>query len=449
MKKPARLRIGAVEKATGLTRDAIILYVREGLVPPPERQSATVSWYTDAHLQRLGTLRELRARGFSLAQLRRVLRLAGDGSGTNDLEFLARLYAPMEFQEASISIEERDYFREQLERVGLDGSRANDPAVLGAFGPLRGRTEEGTRAALCAVREELRGVEATAGAVARGLAEALREGAPGEFWAQRARVSRAAEALREAGARRTLEALLAALPGCWERARLGSYLPLGAEGRREAERYLSREGLPAWQRLRAHFGVGSARGLGAEGRAAREGAWAWVSFGLGVAALDGRAALEAQGHFTEALARAPHWGMARAYRAAAGFLASAWGADGRYARVFEALDDLERSPPSPDDPAVLRARTDWVRATVWQALPASLGGPQRALQALEDARTTLTAAADEDEVPGERARLVGNLQLLRAVLCAAVGDHASRAEALTLAQAVPGPIAHAARALAR
>ncbi|MBI5515765.1 MAG: MerR family transcriptional regulator [Deltaproteobacteria bacterium] len=444
-KPPERYRIGAVERATGLTRDAIVLYVQEGLVPPPERESATVSWYGPAHLKRLGAVKALRREGLSLAQAARALRLLGDGVGPNDLVFLTRLLGTIENLDGGVSIEDKRFWTECLARVGLDGSMVNDPAVLAALGALRGSSDGDTLEALEGLRRRLEGAGDTPEALCRALLGVLRTEGPDAFLAQRAKVSRAAEAWREAQARRALEALVGALPGLWGGAALASYLPLGADGRREAERYLQTERLSSWQRLRALFGVSSAKALGAESLALAGGGWSWVAFGQGVWALDTRRHGEALGHFTEALERAPGWGLARALRASAGFLASAQVDDGRVPLALSALGDLFASAPSPDDPPVLRARTGWVLATLWRALPACLGGPPRALEACDQALKALGTHAEPDEVPGERPRLEGNLQLLRASL----GDWPTRREALACAEKIAGPIAHAARALRR
>ncbi|MFO0558365.1 MAG: MerR family transcriptional regulator [Polyangiales bacterium] len=68
-----KLRIGALEERTGLTRDAIHHYVREGLVPPPEKTSATVAWFDQRHVARLRSIRVLRDEGLPVAAVKRLL----------------------------------------------------------------------------------------------------------------------------------------------------------------------------------------------------------------------------------------------------------------------------------------------------------------------------------------------------------------------------------------
>jgi DNA-binding transcriptional MerR regulator len=68
-----KLRIGALEERTGLTRDAIHHYVREGLVPPPEKSSPTVAWFDQRHVARLRSIRVLREQGLPVAAVKRLL----------------------------------------------------------------------------------------------------------------------------------------------------------------------------------------------------------------------------------------------------------------------------------------------------------------------------------------------------------------------------------------
>jgi DNA-binding transcriptional MerR regulator len=67
------MRIGAVEERTGLTRDTIHFYVREGLVHPPVKTGATVAWFDASHVQRLRAIKALRRSGVPVATVRRLL----------------------------------------------------------------------------------------------------------------------------------------------------------------------------------------------------------------------------------------------------------------------------------------------------------------------------------------------------------------------------------------
>jgi DNA-binding transcriptional MerR regulator len=66
------LRVEALAQQTGASIDTIRFYQKRRLLPPPSREGR-VAWYGAEHVERLGRIRELQARGFSLAVIRRLL----------------------------------------------------------------------------------------------------------------------------------------------------------------------------------------------------------------------------------------------------------------------------------------------------------------------------------------------------------------------------------------
>lgn len=74
--KPAKgLSIGALSKDTGVNIETIRYYERIGVMPAPERSAGGFRKYREAHLKRLNFIRRGRELGFSLADLRGLLRL--------------------------------------------------------------------------------------------------------------------------------------------------------------------------------------------------------------------------------------------------------------------------------------------------------------------------------------------------------------------------------------
>src|SRR5918912_2600604 len=65
-------RIEQLANAGGVAVDTIRFYQGKGLLEPPRREGR-VTWYTDAHLERLRRIRSLQQRGFTLAVIRRFL----------------------------------------------------------------------------------------------------------------------------------------------------------------------------------------------------------------------------------------------------------------------------------------------------------------------------------------------------------------------------------------
>jgi len=72
------LSIGALSKATGTTVEAIRWYERVGVLPAPARAAGNYRAYGPAHLKRLSFVRRARDLGFTLDQVRELLRLADE-----------------------------------------------------------------------------------------------------------------------------------------------------------------------------------------------------------------------------------------------------------------------------------------------------------------------------------------------------------------------------------
>ncbi|MEE1618274.1 helix-turn-helix domain-containing protein [Brachybacterium sp. J153] len=91
------LPIGEVSRRSGLSPDALRFYEREGLLPPPRRTAGGARRYDPAALDQLQVISALRAVGFSLDHVRRLLdaksgtstvreRIAAARSALDDLD---------------------------------------------------------------------------------------------------------------------------------------------------------------------------------------------------------------------------------------------------------------------------------------------------------------------------------------------------------------------------
>ena len=70
------LSIGALARATGTKVETIRYYERAGLLPAPARTGGNYRAYDPGHLDRLGFIRRARDLGFSLDEVRALLRLS-------------------------------------------------------------------------------------------------------------------------------------------------------------------------------------------------------------------------------------------------------------------------------------------------------------------------------------------------------------------------------------
>jgi DNA-binding transcriptional MerR regulator len=67
-----RLRVEELALAAEVSVDTVRYYQKQRLLPPPERDGR-LAWYGPPHLERIGRIKELQRRGFSLAVIRRFL----------------------------------------------------------------------------------------------------------------------------------------------------------------------------------------------------------------------------------------------------------------------------------------------------------------------------------------------------------------------------------------
>jgi MerR family transcriptional regulator, mercuric resistance operon regulatory protein len=78
MNGTGRIAIGALSKHTGTNIETIRYYERVGLLPSPARSSGGYRLYGTGHLKRLTFIRRARALGFSIGEVRTLLRLADE-----------------------------------------------------------------------------------------------------------------------------------------------------------------------------------------------------------------------------------------------------------------------------------------------------------------------------------------------------------------------------------
>jgi Cu(I)-responsive transcriptional regulator len=76
------MKIGDIAKRTGLKIETVRFYESEGLIEPPLRSGGNYRLYDQSHLNRLSFVKRSRDLGFTLDQVRDLLRLADDPRGS-------------------------------------------------------------------------------------------------------------------------------------------------------------------------------------------------------------------------------------------------------------------------------------------------------------------------------------------------------------------------------
>lgn len=70
------MKIGELSQKTGLTRDGIRFYEREGLLQPDQRTQSGYRAYTEAAVERIQAIKKARELGFTLPEIAELLQLA-------------------------------------------------------------------------------------------------------------------------------------------------------------------------------------------------------------------------------------------------------------------------------------------------------------------------------------------------------------------------------------
>ena len=78
MDTAGHIAIGALSKHTGTNIETIRYYERIGLLPAPARSSGGYRLYGAGHFKRLNFIRRARMLGFSIGEVRTLLRLADE-----------------------------------------------------------------------------------------------------------------------------------------------------------------------------------------------------------------------------------------------------------------------------------------------------------------------------------------------------------------------------------
>jgi len=105
------LLIGQLATLAGVKPDTVRFYERRGLLPKPARTASEYRLYDEAALNQLRFIKKAQSLGFSLDEVRQILRLRGQGSRTCH-SVLAIAEATLD--ETEIKLRELQKFRDAL-----------------------------------------------------------------------------------------------------------------------------------------------------------------------------------------------------------------------------------------------------------------------------------------------------------------------------------------------
>jgi DNA-binding transcriptional MerR regulator len=465
------MRMAELAKLSGVARETIHYYLREGLLAPGEKSGKTISYYDDSHLERLRLIRHLREEKYlPVAVIRSILRAGLEGSLGSDLDTLADvLMLDPTLAEPVQSTPDDEEAKRVARELGLvdPGDRPDDPTVarvlgavaeaLGLEGSARDLTLEDMRASAPLVR---RLVDAEAGVffdsvVAGGdMPDAVRA-----LRAGRGPVARFLTAYRDLMLRRIIDELLRAISDASALVASARALGLGpralerhdASGHRDSLVRRSRSGdAAAANDLVWHlFAVGPARDLvslprevAGELRPRAE---------LVVAHARVEQGLEMTSSLVSILAKTGGFPLGEILVAETLLYAVVGGGSesetGPLEGAVPALHQLFAAHPERDADPLASACAFVRRGLIAMALPRALGKAELGISDLEHALEVVIAAPGRVH-PAARARIEGNarLSLGRALLSRGRASEALR-ELRRASEIDPdGPIGHAAEA---
>jgi len=73
-----------LERATGVGRETIRFYIREGLLPEPDRPSRNVAWYDESFVERIALIKELQQKRFLPLQIIKSIVVGNEAEPPRD-----------------------------------------------------------------------------------------------------------------------------------------------------------------------------------------------------------------------------------------------------------------------------------------------------------------------------------------------------------------------------
>ncbi len=79
-----KLKMAELVKKTGVPKSTILYYVKEGLLPAPEKTSHNMAYYDASYVDRIKAIKALQNRYYPLSRIKEFLRVV-DAGGTSDM----------------------------------------------------------------------------------------------------------------------------------------------------------------------------------------------------------------------------------------------------------------------------------------------------------------------------------------------------------------------------
>jgi DNA-binding transcriptional MerR regulator len=98
--------IKELERVTGVPRTTIHFYLRQGLLPRPQKTAASRSLYTNEHIEILRKIADLKQQGLSLTEMERELQPSVDQANEESVDLVAQEHGRMHNQILALAARE-------------------------------------------------------------------------------------------------------------------------------------------------------------------------------------------------------------------------------------------------------------------------------------------------------------------------------------------------------
>lgn len=127
-----RIPMRELEKLTNFTRATINFYIREGILPFPQKSARNMAYYDDEFVRKLEKVRLLKKSGFSLLQIKQFMNAEKDPAPDLVLGVLNQINALLPYDRV-----ENTVTLEQILAVGFDRAMVKNLIDLKIISPIK------------------------------------------------------------------------------------------------------------------------------------------------------------------------------------------------------------------------------------------------------------------------------------------------------------------------
>jgi len=134
------LKIGEIARKSGVQPSTIRYYVRQGLLPEPNKVNKSMAYYDESCIEKIQAIRHLQeAKYFPLSVIRNILKRMDDGMGLEEAEAIEDVVFGTQPDATDIVVDRKDF----LKHTGLSSEQLQEAVRIGLLMPYlqeKGRT---------------------------------------------------------------------------------------------------------------------------------------------------------------------------------------------------------------------------------------------------------------------------------------------------------------------